>query len=167
MFVLAVHDLRHNGNCSSIFFFSSANIRSLEILRPNAIGLALDLRFSIFRLTGLNELTRCIYWRAMREWFAKFFSSFRELNEVVRLPADRERLDVGTRLLRNVMVPLSIAVFATSPLLPITFEKTFNVEFCFDEMRLGGSGALIGMNDCVCLGNGANKSIGLVTFVMG
>ncbi len=45
---------------SSNLFFSSAKARSLEIPRPKATGLGLDLRLSIngFRLIGLEELAR-------------------------------------------------------------------------------------------------------------
>lgn len=50
---------------------------------------------------------------------------------------------------------------------------SLSVELCFDEIRRGGFGGLTddvdddGTNGCVCFGNGANRSIGFDTLVIG
>lgn len=195
MFVLAVHARRHNGKRSSCRFFSSAKVRSFDILRPNAIGLELDLRFSTLRPIGLSELPRancCL--RAMRsDELARFFSSFGEAayDLVVMLLAERLRIDDGARLrLRMVIVfGLELKLFDRSDgavavvvvvLVAYPFvgrdvsEYSLSAELCLDEMRRGGFGGLAdvdvdddGTNDWVCFGNGANKSMGFDTFVIG
>lgn len=169
----AVQARRHNGKISSCFFFSSAKVRSFEMLRPNAIGLTFVLRFSTFRPTGLNELTRIAGCRPMRELFAKFFSSLSDVNDVVKLLAERLRTDAGTRSrLRTVIVSGLPDDFLSklSPFTCRTHDNSFNVELSLDEMRnggFGGLGELTGTNVCAAFGNGANKSIGFVTFVIG
>lgn len=82
----------------------------MDILRPNAIGLELDLRFSMVRPIGLSEWPRvncCL--RAIRSVeLARFFSSFGDTAAyefVVMLLAERLRIDDGARLrLRTVIV---------------------------------------------------------------
>lgn len=165
-------------------------MRSFDILRPNAMGLELDLRFSIFPPIGLSELPRdncCL--RAMRSVeLARFFSSFGDAayDLLVMLLAERLRIDDGARLrLRMVIVfglepdfDCSDDTVAAVVAYPFTVrepsEYSLSVELCFDEIRRGGFGGPAddvdgdgGTNDCVCFGNGANKSIGFDTFVIG
>lgn len=186
--VLAVNDLRHNGILSSNFFFSSANIRSFDMLRPNAIGLALALRWSGFdsRPTGLTELTRVVICdlRCNREWFVIFFSSFSDavlLLYVSRLLADFERIVSGNRDFR-VNVPESIGIAGGGcngggGRLSVTSNSVFwysenirSVLLDFDEWRFGGVGGVGGVggkNVWIVFGNAPNKSNGRVMFVIG
>lgn len=135
MLVLADSDLRHGGKFFSAFFFSSAKVRSFEMLRPKAIGLALDLRASALRPNGLTELTRCVIWRVIRELLVKFFSSFSEVIDVVKLPIDFERIEHGKRLLRSVIVPVFMIGFSSLlPREPVWIcEMIFSVLLSFDE----------------------------------
>lgn len=170
IFVLAVQARLHNGKRSSCFFFSSANVRSLEMLRPNAIGLEFDSRFSIVRPIGLREPTRTNAGRPMRELFAWFFSSLSEMNDVVALLAERLRIEAGNLLRLRTVIVSGSSFFSDTSAWPLSWRisvYSLRVELSFDEIRWGGFGGLTGTNVCVCFGNGANKSIGLVTFVIG
>lgn len=173
MLVLAVNDLRHNGNRCSSFFFSSANVRSFEILRPNAMGLALAFRVSVRDTCGigLTELTRQNWRRVDRKSLATFFSSFSE-NVDTTLPVDRDRFALPSkRLFRSVMVPVLIAppddFFEFCLAIVWMSLNICKVVFRFDDRRFGGAGGLTGTNVCTDFGNGPNRSMGRDMFVMG
>lgn len=140
------------------------------MLRPKAIGLALDLRWaSTRRPMGLTEWTRCVIDRVMRELLLRFFSSFNEVTDEASAPVDFERIEHGRRLLRKVIVPVLIIGFSSLPLRDVVWicEIIFSVVLSLDEPRCGGAGGEGGTKADWARGKAPKRSMGRDTLVIG
>lgn len=114
------------------------------MLRPNAIGLSLALRFSNFRPIGLSDVTRSTYCCATRELFAWFFSSF-DANDVIKQLADRLRNADVFRLLLRIDSTFDVdgACLDLGEVWPFSACAFKALTFTLDDTRVGGLGGLV------------------------